>query len=163
MGKTVFDTSLELDLLQEYFLVALDIFREFHYDKANNKCDTSYDRCSGWLSFLVTETSEDVERVIERYPWLQPVYEDASKLRNRPEEVRAMYSEALQIMDRNAMKYMIEELEEEIKILEEKKKSIEAEKNSIEAENTEQAELILNQANEISRLKELLKSNKIEY
>ena len=30
-GKTTFDTGLELELLQEFFLIALDVFREIPY------------------------------------------------------------------------------------------------------------------------------------
>lgn len=32
-GKTVFDTGLNLELLEEYFLIALDVFRKFPYSK----------------------------------------------------------------------------------------------------------------------------------
>ena len=39
-GKTVFDTGLELELLQEFCFVSLDIFRELlHNNGIRNKLD----------------------------------------------------------------------------------------------------------------------------
>lgn len=48
-------------------------------------------------------------------------------LRRNPEEVLNMYSEALRILDRNTVRYMIEEQQKEI---EELKKKLELQKNN---------------------------------
>ncbi len=132
-GKTRFDTSLKLKLLQEYFLIALDVFAQNGYtdDKNSDALETeliathnnipktgfatndlSMDSLEGWLSILTAETMADVERVIRRYPWSEPIFREMSAYINNPEEVILMFSEALKIADRNTVKYMIEELQD---------------------------------------------------
>ena len=132
-GKTRFDTSLKLKLLQEYFLIALDVFAQNGYtdDKNSDALETeliathnnipetgfatndlSMDSLEGWLSILTAETMADVERVIRRYPWSEPIFREMSAYVNNPEEVILMFSEALKIADRNTVKYMIEELQD---------------------------------------------------
>ena len=131
-GKTRFDTSLKLNLLQEYFLIALDVFDQNGYtdDKDSDALETeliathnnipetgfaandlSMDSLEGWLSILTAETMADVERVIRCYPWSEPIFREMSAYVNNPEEVILMFSEALKIADRNTVKYMIEELQ----------------------------------------------------
>jgi hypothetical protein len=114
-GRTRFDTGLEMELLQEYFLISLDVFREFQYPKDKNEQ-------TAWLSLLVTEDQEEAERLVQEYPWLQEIFEEIAMLRQKPEEVLGMFSEALRILDQNTIKYMIDELEKD---LEEKAAQIE--------------------------------------
>ena len=120
-GKTTFDTGLSIELLQEYFLIALDVFRKFPYSKIRNEQ-------RAWLSLLTTESPEEAEELIEEYPWLEEIYEEIAMLRQRPEEVLGMFSEALKILDQNTVKYMIEELQRELDeksvLLEEKEAAI---------------------------------------
>ena len=132
-GKTRFDTRLKLNLLQEYFLIALDVFCQNRYtdDKKSGALETeliathnnipetgfatndlSMDSLEGWLSILTAETMADVERAIRRYPWSEPIFREMSAYVNNPEEVILMFSEALKIADRNTVKYMIEELQD---------------------------------------------------
>lgn len=101
-GETKFDTGLPLELLQEFYLVALDVFRKIPYHRDRSEC-------TAWLSLLTTEHLEDAEALVREYPWLEEIYEEAAMLRQRPEEVLGMFSEALQILDENTVKYMIEE------------------------------------------------------
>ena len=62
--------------------------------------------------------------MVFEYPWLEEIYEETAMLRQKPEEVLGMFSEALRILDHNTVKYMIEELQKELEeksaILEEK-------------------------------------------
>ena len=74
--------------------------------------DLSMDSLEGWLSILTAETMADVERVIRRYPWSEPIFREMSAYVNNPKEVILMFSEALKIADRNTVKYMIEELQD---------------------------------------------------
>ena len=100
-GRTRFDTGLEMELLQEYFLIALDVFRKFPYPK-------NISEQTAWLSLLVTEDLKEAEKLIREYPWLEEIYREIAMLRQRPEEVLGMFSEALRILDQNTIKYMIE-------------------------------------------------------
>ena len=121
-GKTTFDTGLQMTLLQEYCLVALDVFRKKTYSEDRSEQ-------TAWLSLLITETIEDAEKLITEYPWPEDIYKEIAMLRQKPEEVLHMFSEALKIMDRNTVHYMIEEQQKE---LEEKDKQLEQKNEQLE-------------------------------
>ena len=55
-------------------------------------------------------------------------------LRQRPKEVLGMFSEALKILDRNTVTYMIEELEKELEETKEEAESAKAEAKEAKAE-----------------------------
>ena len=107
MGKTVFDTGLKLELLQEYCLIALDVFRKIPYPKDKNER-------TGWLSLLAVEDVETAEIIQRDYPWLGEIYRDMAEYMRRPEEVLNMFSEALKILDHNTVQFMIEEQEKKL-------------------------------------------------
>lgn len=107
-GKTIFDSGLNMELLQEYYLIALDVFQKIPYPEG----EKSEQRA--WLSLLTTENLEDAERLIEDYPWLKEIYQEIAMLRRKPEEVLGMWSEALRMLDENTLKYYVEELEEKL-------------------------------------------------
>lgn len=107
-GKTIFDSGLNMELLQEYYLVALDVFQKIPYPEG----EKSEQRA--WLSLLTTENLEDAERLIEDYPWLKEIYQEIAMLHRKPEEVLGMWSEALRMLDENTLKYYVEELEEKL-------------------------------------------------
>lgn len=46
-GRTEFQTGLDMEFLQEYFLIALDVFRKFPYPKIRNEQ-------TAWLSLQIT-------------------------------------------------------------------------------------------------------------
>ena len=124
-----------MELLQEYYLIALDVFRKFPYPKDK-------DEQMAWLSLLVTENLEEAERLIQDYPWLQEIYEEIAMLRHRPEEVLGMFSEALRILDQNTVKYMIEELQKQLEDKDTEKALIIKEKDAeIKERDAEIAEL----------------------
>lgn len=173
-GKTRFDTNLKLNLLQEYFLIALDVFCQNGYtdDKNSDALETeviathnnipetgfaandlSMDRLEGWLSILTAETMEDVERVIRRYPWSEPIFREMSAYVNNPEEVILMFSEALKIADRNTVKYMIEELQDKATHEAELRKQTE-ENLQQETQRRKQAEKNQKQETELRKQKE---------
>ena len=107
-GKIIYDTGLKLEMLDEYFLIALDVFRKIPY------AEDDKDDLHAWLSLLTTVTLADAERNIKHYPWLEPIYQEIALLRRNPEEVIGMWSEALRILDENSLKYYVEELKEEL-------------------------------------------------
>lgn len=114
-GKMEFETGLELELLQEFCLIALDVFREIPYSK-DEKSEQK-----AWLSLLTTEDLADAEKWIQEYPWLEEIYQEIAMLRRKPEEVLGMWSEALRMLDENSLKYYVDELKEEVKRVKEEK------------------------------------------
>ncbi len=152
-GKTVFDTGLHMEFLQEYTLAALDVFKTFRYPKKKSEQ-------TAWLSLLTTEDLEEAQKVIGEYPWLEEIYEEIAMLRQKPEEVLGMFSEALRILDENTLKYMIEELQKEV---EEKEGMLEAavgEKESILAQLAQKDAILEAKEKENMELKNLLKQYK---
>lgn len=107
------DTGLELDLLQKYVFIALDIFHENHHNKTiTNKLDA-------WLLFLSSDKPEDILQLILAYPEFQAMYEQAYALCRNLEDVMGFFSEELRILDRNTVQYMMDEMQEKINELSE--------------------------------------------
>ena len=120
-AKQQFDTGLSVNLLQEYVLVPLDIFRKTTHNKIiENKLDA-------WLTFLSNDTSEKVKELVEKYPEFKDMYQEIYDICENVEEVVRMFSKELQELDRNTVKFMIEEQEREIKAQKEQLKKNEEE------------------------------------
>ena len=76
-------------------------------------------------------------------------------LRQRPEEVLGMWSEALRILDENTLKYYVEELEEKLRKVTEEK---DAELQKVAKEKDTELQKITEEKDaEIAELKKLLK------
>ena len=93
-------------LLQEYYVVALDVFRKSKYSKDINELNA-------WLSLLTATTMDDLAALISDYPWMETICTDMSEYLYHPEEVVTMFSEALRKLDENTVNYMIDELKKE--------------------------------------------------
>lgn len=109
-GKQVFDTGLELDMVQEYLLIPLDIFLQNHHN-ISSKLDA-------WLYFLASDSPEDIRKVVEAYPEFEELYREIFYFRYHVEELMSMFSEALRILDRNTVEYMIEQKQAQVERLE---------------------------------------------
>ena len=107
-GKTVFDTGLELELLQRFYLISLDVFQENKYPMDKNN------RVTAWLSLLATRNVDDLTEILDVYPWLEAIYQDMASYLHKPEEVLTMFSDALKILDNNTVQYMIDEMQNTI-------------------------------------------------
>lgn len=151
-GKWEFDTGLKVDLLQEFIFVSLDIFLNI---KDNENIET-LDELGAWLYFLGSDKPADIQRVISSHPKFEQMYEEIRYFRYHPEEAIQMFSEALRILDENTVKYMIEEMQQEIneksQELEEKGKELEEKDKELEEKGKELKE----KDREIARLKRLM-------
>ena len=105
-GKAAFDTGIAFHLLQEYYVVALDVFQKSKYSKDINELNA-------WLSLLTATTLDDLAALISDYPWMETICMDMSEYLYHPEEVVTMFSEALRKLDENTVNYMIDELKKE--------------------------------------------------
>ena len=105
-GRTVFDTGIELKLLQEFYVVALDVFCESKYAKDINELNA-------WLSLLTAQSVDDLAALVSDYPWMEAICKDMYEYMYDPEEVITMFSEALRMLDENTVHYMIDELQKE--------------------------------------------------
>ncbi|MDO4678452.1 MAG: PD-(D/E)XK nuclease family transposase [Eubacteriales bacterium] len=102
------DTGLEINLLQKYLFIPLDIFlRNIHNKGIRNKLD-------GWLVFFSDDSPERIIELLGKYPEFKPLYEHVYEMCRNVEKVMEMYSKELLEMDRNTVQYMIDEMQEEI-------------------------------------------------
>ncbi len=122
-ARQVFDTGLDIDLLQEYILIPLDIF---HKHIQNKSIEIPLD---AWLTFFSDDTPERIIELITKYPEFKAMYNTIYKLCCNTERVMEMFSEELRQMDRETVRYMIEEQQKE---LEENQKALEANQRALE-------------------------------
>ncbi len=123
-SRQVFDSGLQLDLLQEFIMIPLDIYRK---RKDNKPIETTTE---AWLAFLSDDRPERITELITKYPQFKSMYDTLYQMCLNVERVMEMFfSEELRILDRNTVQYMIEEQQKEI---EEQKKEIEALKKQLQ-------------------------------
>ena len=116
-----FDSGVEINLLSNLTYISLDTFREV----GENICN----KMVAWLTFLSSDEPERMLQLVGKYPEFIECYHDIMEFRKKPEELITMFSEALIQMDKNTVKYMIEEQQRE---LEENKKRMEENQKVLE-------------------------------
>lgn len=105
---SISNTGLPLNMLQNYIFIPVDIFlKKLHNEGINNELDA-------WLTFLGCDEPEYIIKLIEKYPYFKTLYADLYDMCSNIERVMNMFSKELQILDRNTVKYMIDELQEEL-------------------------------------------------
>ena len=125
------DTGLEMDLLQKYIFIPLDIFKKNVENKGiKNKMD-------GWLTFLGMDDAEKIIELINTYPEFREMYEHVYYICRNVEDVMGIFSEELRIMDRNTVRYMVDEMQETI---DEQKETIDEQKETIDEQKEMLAE-----------------------
>ena len=67
-----------------------------------------------WLAFLSFTSPERIEELITSYPQFKAMYQEIYELCLNTEKVMNVYSKELEILDRNTVLYMIDEMQEEI-------------------------------------------------
>ncbi len=137
-SRQVFDSGLNLNLLQEFVMIPLDIF---HRKMQNKIIETPLE---AWLTFLSDDNPEHIVELITKYPKFKAMYETLYHMCRNTERVMRMFSEELRELDRNTVKYMIEEQQREIE-----KQAEELNRNEYQISN--QAEQIDKQEEQINR------------
>ena len=160
-SKQIFDSGLQLELLQKYVMISLDIF---HATMQNKFIETPLE---AWLTFLSCDQPEKIIELIMRFPEFKPLYVTLYEMCRNVEGVMGFFSEELKIMDQNLAKYMVEEQQKEIeenqKLIEEQKQEIEEQKQEIEEQKQEieeQIHVIKEKDTYIERLEQELKKYK---
>lgn len=141
------DTGLQLNLLQRYLFIPLDIFKKLMQNKLiKNKRDA-------WLLFLSSDNVEDIIYLIKHFPEFKPMYEEIYSMCQNMEDVMGIFSKELQILDQNTVKYMMDEQQS---IIDEQKDTISRQNDTIDQQNNtidQQNSTIDQQNNTISDLK----------
>ena len=128
------DTGLELELLQKYVFIPLDIFRGIYHNNLRNKTEA-------WLTFLSTDEPEIIIELISQYPEFKEMYEEIYVMCQNVEKVMEMFSKELIQLDRNTVQYMIDEMQDTIDVqkeeLEAKQETIDTQKGELEAKQNQ--------------------------
>ncbi len=95
-------------MLQNFIFIPIDIF----LNKLHNKGIES--ELDAWLTLLGCDEPEYIIELITNYPGFKSMYSDLYNLCQNIERVMEMWSKELQILDRNTVKYMIDELQEKL-------------------------------------------------
>ena len=87
-----------------------------------------------WLTFFSCTDAEHIVRLVQKYPKFLEYYKDIAVFRTKPKELIYMFSEALEILDRNTANYMIDELAQEVKSVKEELDLAKSELDSAKSE-----------------------------
>ena len=136
------DTGLELELLQKYVFIPLDIFHGIYHNdgKSNGKNGggNCWNRTEAWLTFLSTDQPEIIIELIRQYPEFKEMYEEIYVMCQNVEKVMEMFSKELIQLDRNTVQYMIDEMQDTIDVQKEKidtqKEELEAKQETIDSQ-----------------------------
>lgn len=150
------DTGLELDLLQRFVFVSLDIHKKRHQNKdIENKLDA-------WLVFLESDEPEDIIQLITKYPEFKAMYEQVYEICRNIEKVMGMFSEELRELDRNTVKYMMDEMQKDMdemqREIDEKDKKLSEKDSDLDKKDKEIARLSSELDQAIKRIEALEKS-----
>ena len=102
------NTGLEIELLQKYLFIPLDIFRE---NKHNGDVKEKRD---AWLTLFSRDDPDIIIELIEKYPEFRQMYEEAYEICLNMEKVMDIFSKELYELDKNTAQYMIDEMQETI-------------------------------------------------
>ena len=102
------DTGLKLDLLQKYLFVPLDIFGKWIHNKGISN------ETEAWLAFLSQDDPEIIIELTAKYPEFREMYMDIYEICQNVEDVMGIFSKELRILDRNTVRYMMDEMQEEL-------------------------------------------------
>ena len=122
------DTGVEMNLLQEYTFICLDIFGNI----IQNEDRKIENRLEEWLVFLSQDDPDMIIKLLNQNADFQEIYEEVYTICLNMERMMEMFSKELAILDRNTVKLMIDEMEEEV--VEAKRKADEAVRKADEAE-----------------------------
>lgn len=158
------DTGVEIELLQEFLFIPLDITQKIYENEGvRNKLEA-------WFIFLSNDNPETIIQLIDKYPEFRELYEDVYNLCLNTERVMEMFSKELLELDRNTVQLMIDEMQDEIDAqkvqIEEKDAQIDEQKARMqeqkarmqeqEARMQEQEDALRTEREENAKLKALL-------
>ena len=127
------DTGVEMNLLQEYTFICLDIFG----DIIQNEDRKIENRLEEWLVFLKEDDPDMIIKLLEQNSEFRDIYEEIYNICRNSERMMGMFSKELEILDRNTVKLMIDELDEALGEEREKVKAIKQERETLKAEMQE--------------------------
>ena len=110
-------------MLQEYTFICLDIFN----NTIHNEGRKIESRLEEWLVFLSQDDPDMIINLLNCNPEFKKIYEEVYTICLNMERMMSMFSKELEILDRNTVKLMVDEMiEEYTKMTEEHARKMEA-------------------------------------
>ena len=106
------DTGVELNLLQKYLFVSLDIYSKIKHNE--NRMIQLDNKLEAWLAFLCMDDPEDIAVIIEKYPEFRALYEQVYDICRNVEDVMGLFSKELAELDHNTAELMVDEMQKEL-------------------------------------------------
>lgn len=104
--KICYDSGAKVTSLSKIKYISLDTFR--------NTVQNIDNKLTAWLTFFSSDEPADIIALINAYPEFYELYQEIAEFRTNPKELIYMYSEALAIADRNTIRLMIDDMQEEL-------------------------------------------------
>ena len=148
------DTGLEINLLQEFVFIPLDIFRGILHNEGIK------DKLDAWLTFLSVDAPEMIVKLITEYPQFKVYYKEIYQLCRNTEKVMEMFSKELQELDRNTVQYMIDEMQD---VIDAQKENLSKQKDMIDVQKenlSKQKDVIDAQKVDLRKQKDVIDSQK---
>ena len=124
-AKQKTDSGLQIDLLQEYIFVPLDIFKKHLHNKGIQKGNM----LEAWLTFLSEDDPEYILKLISIYPKFKKLYAEVYRTCQNTEVMMGLFSKELLEMDKNTVDFMIDQMQD---LIDEQKKQIEENKSRLD-------------------------------
>ena len=109
-SKQQTDTGLQIDLLQEYIFISLDIFK----NTLQNKCVSKGNELEAWLTFLSVDDPNWILKLIETHPKFKKLYLEIYEACRNTEVFMGLFSKELIELDQNTVDFMIDEMQDTI-------------------------------------------------
>ena len=106
------DTGVNINLLQEYLFIPLDIFKKNQQNE--NRSVKIENRLEAWLAFMCMDEPDDILSIIEKYSDFKEMYEQIYVICRDLDEVMGMFSKELQELDRNSVELMVDEMQKDL-------------------------------------------------
>lgn len=152
------DTGVEMNLLQKYIFIPLDIFKSIQHNK--DDMIKIENRLEAWLAFLCMDEPEDIIAIIEKYPDFKEMYEQVYDVCQNLEEVMGMFSKELLELDRNTVQLMIDEMAKELENLKVENQDLKSEKRKLIQSGEEKDQTISVQNQRITELQKRIEELK---
>ena len=108
------DSGLELNLLQNFIFIPLDIYQKIQHNKGGNNNKLIETRLDAWLNFFSSDDPEIIIEICEKYPDFKEMYQEIYVICRNLEGVMTMFSEELRQLDKNTVRLMIDDLQNEL-------------------------------------------------
>ena len=139
------DTGIELELLQEYVFIALDMFRKVSDNKRTGS------ELEAWMQMLSSSKPAVHAQIADKSLIFKGIYDEIEAFRQDIGGVLNMFSDALRILDRNTVQLMIDEMKEELEGTKEELEGTREELEGAKGKVEELAGQIGEQADQIKR------------